>query len=448
MRSLLRNRYFDGTKWILQCYYLKGNHHCVLSPNHCQRFQYALRTMVVASPNEQQNKPKREKAFKKEKKQSKRSSRETPDHYVNWRTGNIEVAQVQPEPPSVSEERSLSPWLRQLWRGGSSNSSSSISNSSSSSSSTGSSDDDGVTTNTVLSSMIATSEPYALATPKLRERKNLLKEHELIDFDTFVDDDELSNSVSQKPKRTGGSGNNFDGKGYDGLGGGSAGDDDDDDDDTPNEDDFLDHIDRFSDREKNGSDPRDSWPIDPNLYPHIRASLTDVEYADDKELVSRDTGLSMCTLGTSAGGSCRLRSNSATLVRSGGTCYLVDAGEGVHRQFMISRLRYNDIMKIFITHMHADHIFGLASILLSIQMARLNDPTPRSIEIYGPVGLYNYIAMTLSLTCTEVRKMKIYVYELHGGTQRSMRFSGNRKAYPEFQHKVSCCHILLTRYHP
>ena len=295
-----------------------------------------------------------------------------------------------------------------------------------------------------MASMIATSEPYALATPEFRERKNLLNDPELIDFDNFVDDDDIS-SVSQKPKRTGGSGNNFDGKGYDGLGGGSAGDDDDDNDndDTPVEDDSIDHIDRFSARDKNGSNPRDSWPIDPNLYPHIRASLADVDYLEEQELLSRDTGLSMCTLGTSAGGSCRLRSNAATVVRSAGFCYLVDAGEGVHRQFLISRLRYNDIIKIFITHMHADHVFGLASILLSIQMARITESTPRSMEIYGPVGLYNYISMTLALTCTEVRKIKIYVYELHGGTQRSMRFSGNRKAYPEFQHKVRRNHMFF-----
>jgi hypothetical protein len=287
--------------------------------------------------------------------------------------------------------------------------------------------------------MIATSEVYALATPELKERKNLFKEQEVIDFDTFVDDEELT---KQKPKRTGGSGNNFDGKGYDGLGGGSTGHDEDD---TDSEASIVDSskeiVDRVSSWEKIDSDPRDTWPVDPHLYPHIRTSLTDIDDSDEPGLFSRDTGLSLCTLGTSAGGSCRLRSNSATAIRSGAHCYLVDAGEGVLRQFMLSRLRYNDISKIFITHMHADHVLGLGGLLLSIQMARINDANPQSIEIYGPVGLYNYVAMTLALTCTEVRKIRIFVYELHGGTQRSMRFSGNRKAFPEFQHKV---HFIST----
>jgi Metallo-beta-lactamase superfamily len=330
------------------------------------------------------------------------------------------VDSTQAQTPD-QEEPSLSPWLRQLWKGESSSNSSTINVDSSASSA-------------AVSSMIAASEPYALATAELRERKNLLKENVIIDFDNFDNDDE---PTQQKPKRTGGNGNNFDGKGYDGLGGGSSGDDEDDNDpELSSVDSSTGTIDRISSWDKINSDPKDTWPIDPNLYPHIRTSLTDIEFSNEQELLGRDTGLSICTLGTSAGGSCRLRSNSATVVRSGSFCYLVDAGEGVHRQFMLSRLRYNDISKIFITHMHADHVFGLASLLLSMQVARIKDAMPQSIEIYGPVGLYNFVAMTLALTCTEVRKIKIFIYELHGGTQRSMRFSGNRKAFPEFQHKV------------
>ena len=423
MRTLLRNRYLDGTKWILQGYWMNRNHP---SPHFTrQQFQYC-RTMVVAAPTEQVTKPKREKV---EKKPTKRSSKKTPKHIaVPDNTLDAQTQDVD-EPP-------LSPWLRQLWRGDSS-SSSNLNLESSNKEST-------------VASMIATSEVYALASPEVKERKNLLEGTAIVDFDTFDDSDDPE-STNQKPKRTGGSGNNFDGKGYDGLGGASTGDDKDGDDpdalavNSTNVN-STEQIDRIPSWDKVDADPKDTWPMDPNLYPHIRTSLTDIEFCENQELLSRDTGLAICTLGTSAGGSCRLRSNSATVVRSGSFCYLIDAGEGVQRQFMLSRLRYNDISKIFITHMHADHVFGLASILLCIQIARTNESTPRAIEIYGPVGLYNYVAMILALTCTEVRKIKIFIYELHGGTQRSMRFSGNRKAFPEFQHKVRCRRCLACKY--
>lgn len=182
-------------------------------------------------------------------------------------------------------------------------------------------------------------------------------------------------------------------------------------------------------------DPKQSWAIDSLLYPHIRACLSDATF-ESHELAIRDTGLSVCTLGTGAGNATKLRSNTCTVVCNGGYSYLVDAGEGLQRQFLASRINFRDVRKIFITHMHGDHVFGLPGLLLNMQVSGLHANKQRSIEIYGPVGLYNYIATVLSLTGTELRKLSVEVYELQGGTQRSMRYAGNRKTFPEFHHKV------------
>lgn len=85
--------------------------------------------------------------------------------------------------------------------------------------------------------------------------------------------------------------------------------------------------------------------------------------------------------------------------------------------------------------MHADHIFGLPGLLLHLQAANLYAHDKRNVEIYGPVGLYNYIVTSLTLSGSELRKLKVDVYELHGGTQRSMRPSSNRKHFHEFRQK-------------
>jgi Metallo-beta-lactamase superfamily len=184
------------------------------------------------------------------------------------------------------------------------------------------------------------------------------------------------------------------------------------------------------------NDPKQSWLIDPLLRPHIRACLSDVEF-ESNELAARDTGLSVCTLGTGAGNATKMRSNTCTVVKNRGFSYLIDAGEGLQRQFTFSRINFRDVRKIFITHMHGDHVFGLPGLLLNMQVAGLNANKQRAVEIYGPVGLYNYIATALTLTNTELRRLNVQVFELQGGTQRSMRYAGNRKSFPEFHHKVS-----------
>jgi hypothetical protein len=95
-------------------------------------------------------------------------------------------------------------------------------------------------------------------------------------------------------------------------------------------------------------DPKRTWPIDSALYPHVRACLSDIEF-DDADLGSRDTGLSVCTLGTGAGNATRARCNTCTVVKNGSTSYLIDAGEGLQRQFLASRISFRDVRQIFIS---------------------------------------------------------------------------------------------------
>jgi len=93
-------------------------------------------------------------------------------------------------------------------------------------------------------------------------------------------------------------------------------------------------------------DPKTRWTIHPDLRPHIRACLSDIEF-ETQELGDRDTGLSVCTLGTGAGLGSRMRSNSATVVKHKGDSYLIDAGEGVSKQFHNSRIGTSSLRKLF-----------------------------------------------------------------------------------------------------
>ena len=67
--------------------------------------------------------------------------------------------------------------------------------------------------------------------------------------------------------------------------------------------------------------------------------------------------------------------------------WLFDCGEGTQHQFIRSNLKLSQIKKIFITHMHGDHIYGLPGLLASIGLAGSSS----GIEIFGPAPLKNFV---------------------------------------------------------
>lgn len=75
-------------------------------------------------------------------------------------------------------------------------------------------------------------------------------------------------------------------------------------------------------------------------------------------------------LGTGAGTPSRQRNVTSIAlnlqgVRSG--CWLFDCGEGTQHQMMRSPVKAGKIEKIFITHLHGDHIFGLRGCLPAVR---------------------------------------------------------------------------------
>ncbi len=67
--------------------------------------------------------------------------------------------------------------------------------------------------------------------------------------------------------------------------------------------------------------------------------------------------------------------------------WLFDCGEGTQHQLLRSDLRVSQIRRIFVTHMHGDHTFGLMGLLASCGLAG----NPERIDIYGPPDLDDYL---------------------------------------------------------
>ncbi len=97
--------------------------------------------------------------------------------------------------------------------------------------------------------------------------------------------------------------------------------------------------------------------------------------------------LQVIFLGTAGSVPTKTRSLPAIAVRRKGELILFDCGEGVQRQMVKAGLGFNKKTKVFITHMHGDHILGLPGL---IQTMSLLDRS-KTLEVYGPKELEEFI---------------------------------------------------------
>ncbi len=103
-------------------------------------------------------------------------------------------------------------------------------------------------------------------------------------------------------------------------------------------------------------------------------------------------------LGTSAGVPTRNRNVTALLLNlqhpTQAGLWLFDCGEGTQHQMLRTAFNPGKLDKIFITHLHGDHLFGLPGLLCSRSMAGNVQP----LTIYGPKGIKEFVETALRLS--------------------------------------------------
>lgn len=104
-------------------------------------------------------------------------------------------------------------------------------------------------------------------------------------------------------------------------------------------------------------------------------------------------------LGTGAGQPSKSRNVSSLVLKlldEINEIWMFDCGEGSQRQILATTIKPRKIKRLFITHLHGDHIFGLPGFLASRSFQTNEEQT--DLEVYGPVGIRSYILNSLRLS--------------------------------------------------
>ncbi|MBF8969433.1 MULTISPECIES: ribonuclease Z [unclassified Streptococcus] len=144
-------------------------------------------------------------------------------------------------------------------------------------------------------------------------------------------------------------------------------------------------------------------------------------------------------LGTSAGQPSKARNVSSLalkLLDEINEVWLFDCGEGTQNQILHTSIRPRKVSKIFITHLHGDHIFGLPGFLSSRAFQANEEQT--DLDIYGPVGIRSYVLNSLRLSGSRL-PYRIHFHEFDAKQLGLMMETDQFKVYAEaLDHSIFC----------
>lgn len=117
--------------------------------------------------------------------------------------------------------------------------------------------------------------------------------------------------------------------------------------------------------------------------------------------------------------------------------WLFDCGEGTQHQLQRTPIRISQISRIFITHLHGDHLFGLMGLLATCGLAGQG----QEIHLYGPDGLEEYVRVCSRISRTTLSDtLKIHTVEpglVHREDEFSVTCQPLKHRIPSFGYRVT-----------
>lgn len=111
--------------------------------------------------------------------------------------------------------------------------------------------------------------------------------------------------------------------------------------------------------------------------------------------------------------------------------WLFDVGEATQHRLMESKLKLNKLDKIFITHLHGDHLYGLPGLLSS----RAYFEGAGKLQLYGPQGIKAFIDCVFEQSGAHLN-YELEIVEIQGGLL--FENSNYRVTCAELEHRVPC----------
>lgn len=102
------------------------------------------------------------------------------------------------------------------------------------------------------------------------------------------------------------------------------------------------------------------------------------------------------------------RHPSSHVLRLRGKVFLIDCGEGTQVQLLRYGVPVGDLHRIFITHLHGDHVLGLPGLLTTLSLVGFNHP----YHIYGPEGIEDFVKQVVGFFTPEELGENIFVHEI------------------------------------
>ncbi len=148
--------------------------------------------------------------------------------------------------------------------------------------------------------------------------------------------------------------------------------------------------------------------------------------------------LALTILGNNSAIPAHGRNPTAQVLQTVDENYLIDCGEGTQLQLTKYNIKKNKIHRIFISHLHGDHYFGLIGLISSMALlGRTND-----LHIYAPAPLEKIIHLHLE-AAGSILSYKIYFHTLHEEGEIANDKKITVRAF-KVNHRIECYGFVFT----
>lgn len=130
---------------------------------------------------------------------------------------------------------------------------------------------------------------------------------------------------------------------------------------------------------------------------------------------------------------------SSQIVELRGKQFMVDCGEGTQIQLRRSRIGFNKIRAVFISHLHGDHCFGLIGMISTFGLQGRTAP----LHVYSPKELEEMLMSQLKFFCTHLSFD--VVFHAVDMSEQSVVYEDNSLTVQTIplEHRVPCCGYLF-----